>query len=203
MLTAAATLPSDPSPSARRTTAFPLSTVRARRKLAPMRSIFWRIFLWFWLAAVLLAGAVAATVYFTDPDQFFPRSQFVPLQMIDHLAGESVAVFERSGPEGLHEFLTGLPHGAESNGLPSRAHFDHAYLFAEGSDRELAGQTPQIDHRELIARAASSADLQLERRIGRMYMAHAVGDGATPPRKYIFLLSMPRSSLLLPTTQKV
>ena len=25
-----------------------------------MRSLFWRIFLWFWLAALLLAGAVAA-----------------------------------------------------------------------------------------------------------------------------------------------
>ncbi len=203
MLTAAATLPSEPSPLAKRIAAPPLATVRDRRKAAPMRSIFWRIFLWFWLATLLLAGAVAATVYFTDPDQFFPHSQFVPLQMIDRLAGESVAVFERSGPDGLRDFLTGLPHGAEANGLPSRAHFDHAYLFVADSPRELAGQTPQIDHRELITRAAASADLQLERRIGRIYMAHAVNDGAAPPRKYVFLLSMPRSSLLLPTTPQV
>ena len=203
MLTAAATLPSDPSPAAKRVATFPLSTARARRGAAPMRSIFWRIFLWFWLAAVLLAGAVAATVYFTDPDQFFPHSQFVPLQLIDRLAGESVAVFERSGSAGLREFLAGLPRGAEANGLPSRAHFDHAYLFAADSTQELAGQTPQIDHRELITRAAASADLQLERRIGRMYMAHAVNDGAVPVRRFVFLLSMPRSSFLLPTTPQV
>ena len=44
----------------------------------PMRSLFWRIFLWFWLAMLLLAAAVAATVYITDPDQFFPRWRYVP-----------------------------------------------------------------------------------------------------------------------------
>ena len=168
-----------------------------------MRSIFWRIFLWFWLAALLLAGAVAATVYFTDPDQFFPHSQFVPLQMIDRLAGESAAVFERAGSAGLRDFLTGLPAGPGASGLPSRAHFDRAYLFDAASGRELAGQSPQIDHRELVARAASSPDLQLERRIGRMYMAHAVPGGTADGRRYVFLLSMPRSSLLLPTTPQV
>ena len=39
-----------------------------------MRSLFWRIFLWFWLAMLLLAVAVAATVYITDPDHNFFRT---------------------------------------------------------------------------------------------------------------------------------
>ena len=203
MLTAAATLPSERPPRAQEAGADTLPTVRVRRKVAPMHSIFWRIFLWFWLAALLLAGAVAATVYITDPDQFFPHSQFVPLQMIDRLAEESARIFERSGSAGLRDYLAGLPRSAEANGLPSRAHFDHAYLFDVDSGRELAGQTPQIDHRELVTRAASSADLQMDRRIGRMYMAHAVPGDAAAGARYVFLLSMPRSSLLLPTTPQV
>ena len=98
MLTVAANLPSDASSAATEAGTTPVSTVASQRRAAPMRSIFWRIFLWFWLAALLLAGAVAATVYFTDPDQFFPHSQFVPLQMIDRLAGESVAVYGGKKP---------------------------------------------------------------------------------------------------------
>ncbi len=168
-----------------------------------MRSLFWRIFLWFWLAALLLAGAVAATVYFTDPDQFFPRSQFVPLQMIDRLASESVAVFEHAGSAALHDYLTGLPQGPEANGLPSRAHFENVYLFDAKTGRELSGRSPRTDPQELVARAAGSQDLQLERHIGRLYMAHAVRGGAGDERQYVFLLSMPRSSLLLPTTPQV
>ncbi len=165
-----------------------------------MRSIFWRIFLWCWLAALLLASAVAATIFLTDPGQFFPRSGFLPLRMLDRLAGESVAVYERSGPDALREFLTGLPRRAETQELPPQARLDHAYLFDAATGRELAGQVTQNDPRELVSRAAASNDLQLERRVGRLLMAHAVSGGAGDGRRYVFFWSMPRSSPLLPTT---
>lgn len=200
MLTAATNPPSELLPSVTEAAAALRVTVRERRKVAPMRSLFWRIFLWFWLAALLLAGAVTATVYITDPDQFFPRSPFVPLGMIDRLGGESVAVFEQSGPDALRDHLAGLPNGPVSNGLPARARFEKAYLFDAATGRELAGQSPRRDPQELVARAAASADLQLERYIGRIYMAHAIPGGAGSTAQYVFLLSMPRSSLLLPTT---
>ena len=200
MLTAATTLPSESPPSTRDTDAARSPTVRVRHKIAPLRSLFWRIFLWFWLAALLLVGAVTATIYLTDPEQFFPRAPFVPLQMIDRLAGESVAVFERSGPGALREYLTRLPSGPEASGLPPRARFDNAYLFDAGTGSELAGQALRIDTRELVARTVSSPDLQMERRIGRMYMARTVPGGEHTAGRYVFILSMPRSSLLLPTT---
>ena len=65
-------------------------TFRAGRR--PMRSVFWRIFLWFWLAMLLLAGAVAATIYLTDPNEFFPRQLSVPLQRLDRLAASRVEI---------------------------------------------------------------------------------------------------------------
>ena len=196
MLTAAATPLNDRTgiPAAGEASVLP-AVASVRRGVAPLRSLFWRIFLWFWLAALLLAGAVAATVYLTDPDQFFPRSRFVPLQMIDRLAHESAAVFERAGKEGLRTYLDGLPRRPEANGLPSASHFEDAYLFDAATGRELSGQPPRVDARDLVARARRSPDLQLERHVGRLYMAYAV-DGA----RYVFLLGMPRSSLLQPTT---
>ena len=200
MLTAAATLPADRSLPVAEETADGRARVRAHGAVAPMRSVFWRIFLWFWLAALLLTGAVAATMYLTDPDQFFPRSQFVPLQMIDRLAGESVKVYEHSGETALHTYLVGLPNGPEANGLPSRAHFENAYLFDADSGRELAGQSPRFDISDVIGRAARSPDLQLQRQIGLMYMAHAAAGNPADGKRYVFLMSMPRSSLLRPTT---
>ena len=203
MLTAAATPLRDGRPAAEpaadaaaRSAA---SVATTRRGVAPMRSLFWRIFLWFWLAALLLAGAVAATVYLTDPDQFFPRSRFVPVQMIDQLAHGSAGAFERGGRDGLRTYLDGLPRRPEVNGLPSASHFDDAYLFDAATARELSGQSPRVDARDLVARARRSPDLQLERHVGRMYMAYAV-NGNAEGGHYVFLLGMPRSSLLQPTT---
>ena len=164
-----------------------------------MQSLFWRIFLWFWLAALLLAGAVSATVYLTDPDQFFPRSRFVPMQMIDRLAHGSAAAFERGGQPALRAYLDTLPRRPEAEGLPSQSHFDDAYLFDATTARELSGQSPRVDARDLVARTRRSPDLQLERHVGRMYMAYAV-DSAAGAGRYVFLLGMPRSSLLQPTT---
>ena len=132
-----------PSPPARRCA----TTGRSRRCAACSGGSF----LWFWLATLLLAGAVAATVYFTDPDQFFPRSRFVPIQMVNRLAAESVGIFERSGASALQDYLVNLPSVPAASGLPSQAHFDRAYLFDADSGRELAGQTPRLDPRELVA----------------------------------------------------
>lgn len=200
MLTAAATPLSDDGAAPAAEAHSLRTSANVRRGVAPMRSLFWRIFLWFWLAALLLAGAVAATVYFTDPDQFFPRSRFVPLQMIDRLAHESAATFERSGKEGLRAYLDNLPGQPDADGLPSQSHFNDAYLFDAATARELSGQTPRVDAHELVARARRSSDLQLERHVGRMYMAYGVGGAPGGDARYVFLLGLPRSSLLRPTT---
>ena len=167
----------------------------------PMRSLFWRIFLWFWLATMLLAAAVAATVYITDPDQFFPHWRYVPLQRIDQLAAGSVAMFEEKGTPALHDYLTHLPQTPASAHLTNRTHFDRAFLFDADTGRELSGQPLPTDTRELVDRANGSADLQLERLLTEALMARSVrGPGGRP---YVFLLAMPRSSFLLPTTPQV
>ena len=204
MPTAAATFPSESTPAVGQASPRLLTGAHAHQKTAPFRSFFWRIFFWFWLAALLLAGAVGTTVYLTDPDQFFPRSQFVPLQMIDRLAAESAALYERDGPAALGSFLASLPSATAASGMPARARFDNVYLFDADTGQELAGQRPRIDPKNLVDRSKSSADLQLERHIGRIYMARAThgGSGASS-RPYVFVLSMPRASLLLPTTPQV
>ena len=168
----------------------------------PTRSLFWRIFLWFWLAMLLLAAAVATTVYITDPDQFFPHWRYVPLQRIDQLAADSVSVFEQKGPSALHEYLTHLPQTPASARLTTHTRFDRAFLFDADTGRELSAQPLPTDTRELVERAKGSADLQLERLFTEALMARAIR-GADGRRSYVFLLVMPRSSPWLPTTPQV
>ena len=172
-------------------------TPAARR--GPMRSLFWRIFLWFWLAMLLLAAAVATTVYFTDPDQFFPRWRYVPLQRIDQLANGSIAIFEASGARALHDYLTHLPQSPDSARLTTRTRLDRAYLFDADSGKELSGQPLPTDTYELVGRARDSVDLQLERLYTEALMARAVRSPGSG-RSYVFMVTMPRTSALVPTT---
>ena len=180
-----------------KTVPIPVPEVAAAR--GPMHSVFWRIFFWFWLAMLLLAVAVAATVYITDPDQFFPHWRYVPLQRIDQLAATSVAMMEEKGPTALHNYLTHLPRSADSAQLTTRTRFDRAYLFDADSGHELSGQPLPTDTRELVSRARGSADLQLERLLTEALMARAVRN-ANGMHAYVFMLAMPRPSPWLPTT---
>ncbi len=169
------------------------------RTLPAMHSVFWRIFLWFWLAMIVLASAVTLTVYLTDPDQLFPRLHAVPLRQIDRLGKRSAALYEAEGPGKLREFLTSLPQGEESGQLEPRARFDGAYLFDAATGQELSGQPPPSSARELVRRTRNNPDLQLERFWTKLLMVRAV-DAPEGGRRYAFLLTMPRSSLFVPTT---
>ena len=163
-----------------------------------MRSVFWRIFLWFWLAMLLLAAAVAGTIFITDPDQFFPRQLNVPLQRLDHLAASSVEIYERAGPAALRAYLTQLPPAPATAGRPAHPRAESGYLIDRETGRELSGLPLPTDTRELVNRAEDSADLQLERLLTEVLYARPV-DGAQSGHRYVFLLVRPRTSFLLPT----
>ena len=168
-----------------------------------IRSVFWRIFLWFWLAMLVLAAAVTFTVYLTDPDQFFPRLHSVPLRQIDQLGRESVARYESGGAAALRAFLTRAADGAGLGEQTPQARFDGVYLFDIQTGRELSGQTPPPGAETVVRRTRDNSDLQLERLLNKLLMARAIESSAaaagSAPR-YAFMLSMPRTSLLLPTT---
>ena len=175
-------------------------------RLPVARSVFWRIFLWFWLAMLVLAAAATFTVYLTDPDQFFPHLHSVPLRQIDALGQESIARYESGGASKLREFLTKMPPGTAANEQTPPARFDGAFLFDIQSGRELSGRTPPPGAQAIIRRTRDNDDLQLERRLSELLMARAVrsptGAAGSGPR-YAFVLSMPRTSLLLPTTEQL
>lgn len=165
----------------------------------PMRSVFWRIFLWFWLAMLSLAAAVAATIYLTDPNEFFPRQLNIPLQRLDRLAASSVEIYEKSGPAALRAFLKKFPPPPPTPGRAVRTRPERGYLVDLETRREVSGLPLPTDTRELVSRAEVSADLQLERLLTEVLIARPVS-GAQDGHRYVFLLVRPRTSFLLPTT---
>ncbi len=167
----------------------------------PMRSVFWRIFFWFWLAMLLLAAAVAGTIFITDPDQFFPHQFNIPLQRLDRLAAGSVELYENSGPAALRAFLEKIPPPAPSENRPART--EHGYLIDLETGRELSGLPLPTDTGELVRRAGQSTDIQLERLLTEVLIARPV-NSAQSGHHYVFLLLRPRAgSFLLAATPHV
>ena len=70
-----------------------------------MRSLFIRIFLWFWAATVLLVAVLVGTVYVTEPDIPIPRWRNLTHSFL-HLYGRDLAqVYEQKGCDGARAFF--------------------------------------------------------------------------------------------------
>jgi two-component system sensor histidine kinase CpxA len=168
-----------------------------------VHSVFWRIFLWFWLAMVLLASAVVATFYFTDPNQFLPRMNYIPVERIDSVAKSGIAVYQQQGSDALRKCLDQAVR-ENAAGSPGRTRFDGAYLFDAAGGSELSGRTPPVPTDELIARTRGSANIQIVRLWTRLIMARWVPPSPeTGGKSYVMLVTMPRPSAWLPTTPHV
>lgn len=160
-------------------------------------SVFWRIFLWFWLAMLLLGVAVAMVIYFTDPDQFLPRRFSLPVRRVDLLAAESVKIYEEQGSAGLRAFLARIPSPSITRSSADRWD-EHGYLFDVEAGRELSGLPQRSDMKELVRRTEDSKDLEVERLFTQVLVARAV-NGGRDGHRYVFLLVRPRDSFLLTT----
>ena len=163
-----------------------------------MRSVYWRIFLWFWLAMLLLTSVVTATVYITDPEQFFPSLRSIPMQRMDLLARRSIDAFEHGGARAVRAVLSAKPRVSISDPEAANSTLEAASLFDAATGEELYGEKISNDLHPLIARTRISTDVQLQRLLSQLLIARAyTGEGSG--RSYVFMVSVPRPSLLLPT----
>ncbi|HEX3558899.1 MAG TPA: ATP-binding protein [Pyrinomonadaceae bacterium] len=105
-----------------------------------MRSLFLKVFLWFWLATVLVIGALALTSYLTRPELAPRPPQFIEGIMTAYSLN-AVGIYEHGGQPALDSFL---------QHMESEAHV-RAHLFdAEGN--ELAGREATPEEKEMAAR---------------------------------------------------
>ena len=69
------------------------------------RSLFLRIFLWFWLAMTLVGATLVLTTELTQPEVRLPRWREFTGDTISYFAERSADIFEQGGREALDEYL--------------------------------------------------------------------------------------------------
>ena len=107
-----------------------------------MRSLFLKVFLWFWLAMVFVGGALIFTTHLTRTENSFRPPHFVEAVLSAHARGAASA-YERGGAPALAEYLR---HVERETGLPMQ-------LFDAGGS-ELTGADAPPAVREAATRAA-------------------------------------------------
>jgi two-component system sensor histidine kinase CpxA len=121
-----------------------------------MRSLFWKIFLWFW-GAILLIGAALYGVVLTTPPDPMPRPwRETASRLLASYARESVARWDTSGPQKLNDYFDELDRDTQG----------HFWLF-DSSGREVSGRPipPHIPNSELLPIPESAPDNLRRKRI--------------------------------------
>jgi two-component system sensor histidine kinase CpxA len=150
-----------------------------------MRSLFLKIFLWFWLASILII--VSTFVLFSLFEPFTPpREDGRHIRRMSHFGRTAVEILERDGPAALQAFMSQKKRGRGRR---------HIFLFDEKS-REVSGKAPPSHVRELADRALKSGVTEFQRHDKSIFLARTIyGPGGG---YYIMVDKLPRRSSVPP-----
>jgi signal transduction histidine kinase len=109
-----------------------------------LRSLFLKVFLWFWLAMVVVITTFAVTTHLTRTPESFRPPQFIE-SVLSGYARNAAAAYEREGAAGLEAYLN---HIRAETGVRNQL-FD-----ADGAELTGAGADPRV--REVAAQVARS-----------------------------------------------
>jgi two-component system sensor histidine kinase CpxA len=142
-----------------------------------LRSLFLKVFLWFWLATSMVVGVIALTTHLTRPLREPRPPQFIEA-IVTAYSLNAADAFAREGAAGLDSFQRHLEREAH---IRSR-------LFDEGG-AELAGADASEDERALAARVVRSGDIASKMLGPHVLEARAVS--AAGGSRYAFVATLP------------
>jgi two-component system sensor histidine kinase CpxA len=138
-----------------------------------MRSLFLKVFLWFWLAMALVIGAFLITNELTRPNEMFSRGSLID-KYTSFIAQMASTTYEREGQPGLVNYLERVE---SMTGVRSR-------LFDE-QGVELSGLGAQQNAREISLRAKRESRRVFDPSGGKPLIAFpTLTDGG---RRYVFV----------------
>ena len=114
---------------------------------SPFRSLYLKIFIWFWLAMIIINVATFAIFALTRPTPI--RRSWRDLTQVGPNAQKAAEIYEQSGAAALTSTLQATE---KSSGVSA--------TFFDESGRELSGRTSFPGTNELIARAAESREIE-------------------------------------------
>jgi len=143
-----------------------------------LRSIFLKVFLWFWLSTVLVIGALLVTIHLTRTENTFRPPHFIE-SVLTTYGRKAAAEYERGGRAALAEYLR----------TAERETGARAHLFdANGTELSGAAVSPTLGGK--AAQTARTGQSIFEEVEGRMLEVRAVP--ASGGGSYAYLVEMPR-----------
>ncbi|MCA1578324.1 MAG: HAMP domain-containing protein [Acidobacteria bacterium] len=113
----------------------------------PFRSLYLKIFIWFWVAMIIINVATFAIFALTRPTPI--RRSWRDLTQVGPNAQRAAEIYEQSGAGAL---TSALQSTEKSSGVSA--------TFFDESGKELSGRTPPAGTQELLARAAESREIE-------------------------------------------
>ncbi|MDT7806869.1 MAG: two-component system, OmpR family, sensor histidine kinase CpxA [Acidobacteriota bacterium] len=142
-----------------------------------MRSLFLKVFLWFWLSTVLVIGALLITSHLTGNEPTFRPPQFIEA-VLSGYGRNAAAAYEHGGASALKDYLLTIDH---ETGI-------HAHLCdARGMD--LSGAEASAQQSKVAQQVAQTGQPIFRDAGGRMLEVRPVP--ARDGRSYAFVAEMP------------
>ena len=145
-----------------------------------MRSLFIRIFLWFWAATVLLDAVLIGTVYVTEPEIQPPHFRSLARSFLALYAKNAVAAYEQGGCGAMNSFI------AREDPFPDS---DLRRIVTDASGHGLCGAEVDPALAEASRHRAAVSGPLLRRDRTLVTATHAAGPSG---KSYVLLFELPR-----------
>ena len=143
----------------------------------PFRSLYLKIFIWFWVAMIIINVATFAIFALTRPTPI--RRSWRDLTQVGPNAQRAAEIYEQSGAAAL---TTALESTEKSTGVSA--------TFFDDSGKELSGRTAPPGAGELIARAVDSREIEFNFAGRETIVARPVV--SSKGQRYMYVAHIPR-----------
>jgi signal transduction histidine kinase len=145
-----------------------------------VRSLFIRIFLWFWAATVLLDAVLIGTVYLTEPEVQPPHFRSLARSFLALYAKNAVAAYEQSGCAGMNNSIAREDPFPDSN---------LRRIVTDGSGHGLCGVEAEAALADAARHRPSFSGPLLRRDRTLVTATHTAGPSG---KSYVLLFELPR-----------
>jgi two-component system sensor histidine kinase CpxA len=143
----------------------------------PFRSLYLKIFIWFWVAMIIINVATFAIFALTRPTPI--RRSWRDLTQVGPNAQRAAEIYEQSGAAAL---TSALQQSEKSSGVSA--------TFFDESGKELSGRSAPPGSGELIARAAESREIEFNFAGRETIVARPVV--SSKGQRYMYVAHIPR-----------
>ena len=143
----------------------------------PFRSLYLKIFIWFWLAMIIINVVLFAAFALTRPTP--TRRSWRNLAQTGPNAQKAAEIYEQSGPQALTAALQATEKGTGVGAT-----------FFDENGKELSGRPVPPGAQELSAKAAESRDIEFNFAVENTLVARPVA--SAKGQRYIYVAHIPR-----------